>query len=312
VKKAVAGALLAVLLGAYFWLGYSPAPAMPTLGGTFRDETLGERAYHSYVPKDLPTNAPLVLVLHGSEQDAAGVRKFTGYAFDELADQKRFALVYPEGHKRGWNDCRKHSVVAASRENIDDVGFLKALVAHMHDAYGTSATGVFVFGYSNGGQMAYRLALEAPELIGAIATASSNLPVPDNMRCTLKGPTPRAMLSAGTADPIVPFNGGEATIFGFASRGFVVSANETADTFARLNGLEAPARATLEHLNMDDPTSITSRTWWRDGKRYVVQYVVQNGGHVVPQSRFRFPRLLGKTSRDLELPRTAVEFFLSP
>jgi polyhydroxybutyrate depolymerase len=171
---------------------------------------------------------------------------------------------------------------------------------------------VFVFGYSNGGQMAYRLALEQPELVAAVATASSNLPVADNMSCALKGPTARAMLSAGTADPIVPFNGGEATIFGFASRGFVVSANETAETFARLNGLGEPARETLAHLNPGDPTSVTSRTWWRDGKRYVVQYVVQNGGHVVPQSRFRFPRLLGPTARDLELPRAAVEFFLTP
>lgn len=41
----------------------------------------------------------------------------------------------------------------------------------------------------------------------------------------------------------------------------------------------------------------------------VALYTVQGGGHVVPQPRFRFGRLFGRTTRDLDMPVAALEFF---
>lgn len=37
----------------------------------------------------------------------------TGYEFDWFADQRKFAVVYPEGYKNNWNDCRKNATFPA-------------------------------------------------------------------------------------------------------------------------------------------------------------------------------------------------------
>jgi polyhydroxybutyrate depolymerase len=264
------------------------------------------RRYLAYVPKDLAPDAPLLLVLHGSEQQGPGIRAFTAYEFDQLADQRHFAVAYPDGYRRAWNECRLHSSSAAKRENVDDVGFLTALVEQMHAQYRTRADGVWVFGYSNGGQMAYRLAFDKPGWVAALATAGANLPDPSNMSCPTEGPTPPAMLESGTSDPIVPFLGGEVTLFGFASRGRVMSANQTAETFARRNDLTAPPQWGAVGAK------VASRTWSKDGRPYLVHYIVDGGGHVVPQPTFRFPRIVGPTNHDLDLPRAAVDFFFTP
>jgi len=288
---------------------------LPKLSAQISERTLRvgdrERTYLSYVPKSLAPGAALVLVLHGSTMDGATMRAWTAYEFDALADARGFVVVYPDGYRHNWNDCRRSSPTPAKRENVDDVGFLKALIAQEQKDHGISVDRVFAFGYSNGGQMAYRLMLEAPGTLQAIAVAGSSLPSKDNFICPLEGATAAVMLVHGTKDPLIPFEGGEATIFGFFSRGNVISANATAESFASRNGLtEAPQTSTLPHVEARDETSVELRTWSRDGKPFVVQYVVRDGGHVVPQPAFRYPRALGATTRDLDAPARAIEFFL--
>ena len=45
-----------------------------------------------------------------------------------MADRHGFIVLYPDGYKNNWNDCRKDAPFAANKENVDDVGFLRALV----------------------------------------------------------------------------------------------------------------------------------------------------------------------------------------
>jgi polyhydroxybutyrate depolymerase len=40
-----------------------------------------------------------------------------------------------------------------------------------------------------------------------------------------------------------------------------------------------------------------------------VLYTVHGGGHVVPQPAFRYPRMLGRTTGDLDAPSSALQFF---
>jgi poly(3-hydroxybutyrate) depolymerase len=46
-----------------------------------------------------------------------------------LADQHGFVVVYPDGYKHTWNDCHSQATFAAHTENIDDMGFVKGLIA---------------------------------------------------------------------------------------------------------------------------------------------------------------------------------------
>lgn len=61
--------------------------------------------------------------------DGARMRLCTGYEFDCLADQHGFVVIYPDGYRRNWNDCRKYATFPAKRENIDDIGFIRTLIA---------------------------------------------------------------------------------------------------------------------------------------------------------------------------------------
>lgn len=261
-------------------------------------------------PANLPPGAPLVIVLHGSAMDGAMMRRWTGYEFDQLADRKGFVALYPDGYKRNWNDCRRNTTFPAKTLNIDDMGFIRALIARFEARDGIDPAKVYALGYSNGGHMAFRLAMEEPILVAAVAAVGANLPTPDASSCPQQGRSARVMLVNGTDDPINPFGGGKVALFGFTSRGAAMSSRATAEEFARRNGVTTPPIATqLPHRDPADPTSVDRLMWPKDDKPFVALYTVHGGGHVVPQSRFRFPRLLGRTNADLDTPAEAMEFF---
>ena len=126
-------AIVALIGAAYAYYWYSPAPPLPPLGAAIRRNTIrvgGEdRTYLTYVPANLPPQSALVIVLHGSGMDGARMRLCTGYEFDRLADRHGFVVLYPDGYRRNWNDCRKNATFPAKRENIDDMSFMRELIA---------------------------------------------------------------------------------------------------------------------------------------------------------------------------------------
>jgi len=242
--------------------------------------------------------------------DGAAMRRWTGYEFDRLADRDGFVVLYLDGYKKNWNDCRRDATYAARLENVDDIGFIRLLIERFAAEKGVDRHKVYAFGYSSGGQMAHRLAIEAPDMVAAVATAGANLPTPDNSLCPLEGRTARVMLVSGTDDPIVPFHGGEVSLFGFASRGMALSSKETGAELARRNGTNAgPDVTRLPSQNPDDATSIERLVWFKGHDPAVTLYVVHGGGHVVPQPAFRFPRLLGEMTAHFNAPSEAVTFF---
>jgi polyhydroxybutyrate depolymerase len=238
------------------------------------------------------------------------MRVCTGYEFECLADQHGFVVLYPDGYRRNWNDCRKHASFPAKRENIDDIRFIRALIARAMCEQAIDEKRVYVFGYSNGGHMAFRLAMEAPVEIAAVAAVTASLPTPGDSSCPQRGRTSRVMLVNGTADPINPYHGGIVTLFGFASRGSVMSSMASAQHFAARNRItDPPIREQLPKGFSDDPTSVESLSWLASGKPVYSLYTVRGGGHIIPQQAYRFPRLLGKTTSGLNAPREAIRFF---
>src|SRR3954469_25478559 len=87
-----------------------------------------ERSFVEYVPKTLKPGAPLLFVLHPSGGDGPGMRDYSNYEFDELADKHGFLVVYPDGFDNTWNDCRSGSPFSSKRLKIDDAGFIKSLL----------------------------------------------------------------------------------------------------------------------------------------------------------------------------------------
>lgn len=314
IAAVAAAGVLALGALAYAYFVYAPDPVQPHLSGQARTATVKVgarvRSYVEYVPARLPARAPLVIVLHGSTMDGAMMRKWTGYEFDSLADTHGFAVVYPDAYKHNWNDCRRAGDFPAKIENVDDAGFIRTLITQTVSQLKIQPAKVYVVGYSNGGQLAMTLATLSPSPAAGLAIFSANLPTRDNSTCSQVSPTPPIMITAGTADPLTPYEGGEVSIFGLQHKGTVVSAPATAEAFARRNGIVMPpSEETLAHRDPKDSTSVRRLTWRKQGDPYVVFNIIQGGGHTVPQPAFRYPRLVGPTTRDLDSPDQAIAFF---
>lgn len=264
------------------------------------------RSYSLYEPVQRAPDAPLVMLLHGSRQTAEDLRRATGYAFERLADQHGFIAVYPQGYKRRWNDCRAGGRYAARRLAVDDVGFLAAIVKQLRVDAGVDPTRVFMAGYSSGGQLAFRVALEHPERVAAVAAFSANLPTDDNLACTPVGAAVPVMLINGTRDRINPYGGGKVSVFGFASRGTVRSAPDSAAYFAALAGSSEPER---RKLGTSTQSWVEQWRWVSPGAPEVVLLAVHGGGHVVPGPRAAFPRILGPVCNVLDGPSEVWSFF---
>lgn len=310
-------ASLAVLVVAATMLLRFELPPPPALSAEPTQDALPwrglSRLYSVYVPEGLGAGAPLVLVFHGSDGDARQARAAFGWEWDRLADEHGFVVAYPEGYEGHWNDCRAAGPYAANRLDVDDVGFTRALVARLVERRGVDPARVYATGISNGGQMALRLALEAPELVRAVAPVIASLPAEGNLDCAPSGRPVSMLVMNGTADPMNPYEGGTVALYGLVgNRGEVLSTEATAGYFAALAGHDRPGvREALPDPAPRDGTSIERTRWAAPGRAEVVLYAVHGGGHTVPHPRVRFPRLLGRTSADAVAAEQIWEFFAS-
>jgi polyhydroxybutyrate depolymerase len=232
--------------------------AAPRLGGTAKQETVAvkgaQRTFVLYVPHTLKPNAPLLFVFHGSGGDGASMRDVTAFEFDTLADRDGFLVAYPDGYLTTWNDCRKGSPQPARRMNIDDESFVDAMIAKEAAEHGIDRKRVFSAGWSNGGQLGYRFAMERANVFAGVAAISATVPVPANLACTPSGAAMPMMIINGTSDPINPFGGGN-VMLGGTSLGAVYSSQDGAQYWAKLNGITAgPETKRLPQKNAADPT----------------------------------------------------------
>ncbi|MGV0326407.1 alpha/beta hydrolase family esterase [Corynebacterium confusum] len=259
------------------------------------------RKYLLIEPDNLPDNPDIVLYFHGSLQSANVSRRFTNGTFDELAEKYGCLVAYPDGVDRHFNDARGILPVTAREENVDDVGFTRALVERLRRDY--SAGRVFACGYSNGGQMVLRLLFDAPGLLSATCIFASTLGRGDNHRPSNPDsalqPTP-VLLLHGTADPYAPYAGGTAGLDAQRTRGEVTSAGETAARLAELNG-SSPSPATSRPY-----PGVHAETWGGDAP--VVLWTMEGLGHVVPSGNEVDPRL-GPNTQDFIAAEVAADFF---
>ena len=163
------------------------------------------RDYILYIPENLPTNAPLVVVSHGYTSSAKTMMSYSG--MNKVADEEKFLVVYPQGTKdqRGNNFFNVGYEFHASSK-IDDLGFIKALVTKLTDDYQVNPNHVFATGMSNGGDLSYFLACYASDMFQAVAPIAGTM-----MQTTIETCKPQKGMPIfavhGKADEITYFDG---------------------------------------------------------------------------------------------------------
>ena len=268
-----------------------------------------KRTYLTYVPRGLARGAPLVVVMHGSGQNGAQVRFETGHAFDRLADEHHFAVVYPNAHEGYWDVCSRVGAVATVAHQIDDVGFLTGVVDKLVAELGVDPGRVFAVGSSRGGSMALRLAFEAPARFRAVAAVSASVPTPDNFKCRTPGQSASSvMIMNGTKDPIVPFEGGEVSLFGvFYRNGNMLSSRESGQFLAALNHISGTPES--NEVTVAGGIRVEHVVWRNESKAEVELVAIHGGGHGVPQPYQRRPRILGPSAMEPNGPALIWAFF---
>ncbi len=267
--------------------------------GTFEFDGL-TRTYLLHVPTGDGHPAGLVVNLHGGGGDGQGQERLTN--FDAAADRHGFVVVYPDGIGKNWADGRGAS--EPDRQGIDDVGFIVALAAKLEHDFGIDPGHVFATGMSNGGFMSNRLGCDRPDVFAAIAPVAGTLGV--NVACAPSRPV-AVLETHGTADPIVPFNGGPMTGRGGAST--IVSAPAMV---ARWRGIDRCDAAQNDETLPDagDGTQVHRITATSCSGADVVFYQLDNGGHTWPGGlQYLAKAVIGPTSHAFGASDAIADFF---
>lgn len=269
-----------------------------------------EREVHVFVPETAPPAAPLVLALHGGGGVGRKTDGYTRHGITREAEARGWVVAFPQGTERGWHDGRA-PVTAKDRRRaqVDDVGFLLALIDALAAAGTIDPDRVMMTGISNGGFMSYRMGVEAPERLAAIA------PVIANHAEVLEDQAPGAPLSVlvmnGTADPLVPYEGGEVTVFD-QKRGHILSTDETIAWWAGHAdcGAPRPERALPDRDPTDGTRVHIQRTTDCAEGAEIVRVRVEGGGHTWPGgSGILGEGLVGPVSQDADGARLIFRFF---
>lgn len=272
------------------------------------------RYYDVYIPNDVKSNPELVIQLHGGTQNKnelyskkAGASKF----WKEVADKEKFILIVPngtdtdtgegKGDKLNWNDCRIH----LKDFYVDDVIFISDLIDLCIKKYYANNKKVFVTGVSNGGLMCYRLALEVPNKIAAIASFNANLYKASE--CKDSGIPIPVMIVNGKKDAFMPFYGGKTKYRDEDA----LSSRATVDFWVKNNKLE---NAETSIIKIGKNKEVTHTLFGnQNSKNQVSYYEIENEGHTMPGKKYvlsRFiQRFVGKQNQDVEGAEMAWEFF---
>lgn len=237
----------------------------------------------------------LVINLHGAGMTGSQQAAVTGY--DAVADQHGFVVAYPDGVDAAWADGRGAS--PPDRQGVDDVGFLAALIDRLSVEYRIPPGRVFVTGMSAGAFMANRLVCERADLVTAVAPVAGTLGAATP--CAPSRPV-SVMAVHGTADPVVPFEGGP--MVGRGGPSTIVSAPALAERWREINRcpgplVDGPAGEVQERV----ATGCAENT-------QVILVRVNGGGHTWPAGRFSLPpELVGPTSFAVDASGASAQFF---
>ena len=250
--------------------GTTAYSATLTVGGT-------ARTYVVMRPVAAPATPPALLVLlHPKGSNPVQMANLS-YVTNFVATPG-FWVVLPQGINGQWQDD-------PALDPDTDVQFISQLINTLV-GQGVDASRVYAAGFSDGGFMSERLACEIPNQIAAFGIDAGVVISTAPTYCRPSVQRPKLYI-LGTADTIVPYNGGRVGLdSAAASMSFWNGQQQCADS----------ATSTLPTLVNDGTTvQLTDYTVCSAGQELRL-YTVQNGGHAWPDG---ITQSVGKTTQNL-------------
>ncbi len=187
-----------------------PAPALPP-GDSTQTLQVGSmtRSYVLHLPAtyDASKPAPLVVDFHGI--GGSGASELSSSPYPAVVDSEGVVMAFPDGIAgpagTAWN------MGPCCVADVDDLGFAKALVAHVQKLACIDATRVYAVGVLTGGGMVYDLACNAANLFAAVAPAAFDLLQETADDCRPSRPITEISFR-GNAVSRVPYEGGASSL----------------------------------------------------------------------------------------------------
>lgn len=255
-----------------------------------------KREYLLYVPRsyDRTKPTPLVISMHGAMNWPAFQMKVSQW--NRAAEQNSFIVVYPAGSGIGPKAWFMEG--AETPSHMPDVRFISDLIDTLAATYNIDPTRIYANGLSNGGGMAFVLSCTLSDRIAAIGAVSAAQSLPWTW-CPDSTPIPMIAFH-GTADPIVPYDGGKVWM---APEPFPAvrtwAANWARRNRCGPNPVDSAVAADVRRLEYRSCA----------GNAAVVLYTIQGGGHQWPGGHPLPEWLVGHASRDIDATSEMWAFF---
>lgn len=236
------------------------------------------RDYALYVPADTDgAPRPLILMLHGCQQDAADVARLT--RFNRLADELGFIVLYPtQSRTANATGCWNWFLPEHRRPDQGEAALLAALTREIAVRHGADPRRLYVAGLSAGGAMALALAAIHPELFAAVGVHSGlpyGLARDQVSALTLMHQGPSAV--RGKADmegigvPVIVFQGDADLRVNPVNASWIIEQALSADDEPRIERETGRAPGGLDYTR--------TRYLEMDGAIRAELWMVQGGGH---------------------------------
>ncbi len=256
-----------------------------------------KREYLLYVPKsyDPAKPAPLVISMHPAMSWPSSQMHISQW--NRVADENGFIVVYPAGGGIGPKTWFMNGQRTPAR--MPDVVFISELIDTLEAAYHVDSTRVYADGISNGGGMAFALSCTLSHRIAAIGSVSAAQSLTWSW-CADSTPMPMIAFH-GTADPVVPFAGADAS---WLNPKPFPNVARWVGNWARRNRCRLPAARSTVAADVQR----LQYSHCADGAD-VVLFTIRGGGHQWPGGPPLPSWFAGRTTRSIDATRVMWTFF---
>jgi polyhydroxybutyrate depolymerase len=238
---------------------------------------------------------PIVFFFHGAGGTAQQASRTYGWA--EKAEKENFFAIFPEGlpvrpdqegslmlNPHIWRDERAE----LPTHNVNDVHFFEVLLGQLQATLPIDSHRIYVTGFSNGAGLSFTLGAHFSDRIAAIAPVSSQSFIQAK---ALARPLPVYYL-VGTADPLVLYHGGTATLPWGKAR-TLPPVQESVDQWVHLDGCPPEPHV----LNDANGVRILRYGPGRDDAE-ILFTIVDGNGHHWPDTKEPLPHFISGPSLD--------------